>query len=679
MIIFLDDKDKKELQDQIDERAKLTDVSSPYNFKGSTTFEALPLVGNAVNDTYYCTDAKCKYTWNGKAWYQSSLSESDYTEELDRLDREIVDAHSRLDKVEFCDEPSISTIKRLSLTEPTFIKVACEEDTEIVVCGKNLYNHNAVKVDTSIGTTTGQDVEKPGICASGFIPVENRFCVTFTPSIDVCGVFMYDANKNFIRHDYTLSSPFVITDADRWGAKYIRVRFPTQDKKTVQVELNDTATEYEDYFETRHNMIGGKPEVIKVDAAYKNLYSLDCDVSVTMPIRIDDYIHDYVSTTIENENCDVSVSTLPVLNLTGDITGMDKDNAVSLNYEFKGTSGTCTVKWQGSSSLGFPKKNYTVKFNNAFEAKEGWGSQKKYCFKANYVDPSHLRNIVSAKLWGEVVKSRTNANARLNALVNGGAIDGFPCIIKINGKFKGLYTLNIPKDGWMLGMGSGTNECILCAEGRAQYPSCNFQALEEEFEQGFSLEYITDENNTEWALTSLNSLITSAMNVKMSELDEKIDWDSAIDYYIFSALIGHVDGIVKNYLLSTFDGTKWFFTGYDMDGTFGNHPNGQSFYKASKGARPNSIALNHQMFQIIKVYKKAELKARYAELRNGALSEDNVCYVMENFAKTIPSEVYSEDRRLWKGLSSTSVSNIDQMRDWYRRRVAIIDNDINSL
>ena len=41
--------------------------------------------GNAVNDTYYCTDMKCKYTWDGTAWYQSSLNESEYQEELTQL------------------------------------------------------------------------------------------------------------------------------------------------------------------------------------------------------------------------------------------------------------------------------------------------------------------------------------------------------------------------------------------------------------------------------------------------------------------------------------------------------------------------------------------------------------------------------------------------------------------
>ena len=103
---------------------------------------------------------------------------------------------------------------------------------------------------------------------------------------------------------------------------------------------------------------------------------------------------------------DPSVYGLPVLYLTGDTAGMSKDNAVSMNYVYGERSGECTLKWQGSSSLSYPKKNYTIKFDNAFEAKEGWGPQKKYCLKANYIDHSHARNIVSAKLWGEIVKSR---------------------------------------------------------------------------------------------------------------------------------------------------------------------------------------------------------------------------------------------------------------------------------
>ena len=56
-------------------------ISSPFNFKGSRNHASLPSSA-MVNDTYYCPDKKCRYTWNGSGWYQSSMNESDYADEL---------------------------------------------------------------------------------------------------------------------------------------------------------------------------------------------------------------------------------------------------------------------------------------------------------------------------------------------------------------------------------------------------------------------------------------------------------------------------------------------------------------------------------------------------------------------------------------------------------------------
>lgn len=74
-------------------------VSSPYNFKGSCLYSALPF--NAmVNDTYYCTDKKCRYTWNGSGWYQSSMNETDYADELSG----VVDNDVFMNEIGFCTE-----------------------------------------------------------------------------------------------------------------------------------------------------------------------------------------------------------------------------------------------------------------------------------------------------------------------------------------------------------------------------------------------------------------------------------------------------------------------------------------------------------------------------------------------------------------------------------------------
>ena len=118
---------------------------------------------------------------------------------------------------------------------------------------------------------------------------------------------------------------------------------------------------------------------------------------------------------------------LPILYLTGDTSPIaeSKDNKVTLNYVYGDLSGTCTLKGQGATSYKKAqalvnegkagKFNYTIKFDTAFEASEGWGAQQKYCLKANWIDHSHARNVVSAKLWGMIVKSRTNANSNLSS------------------------------------------------------------------------------------------------------------------------------------------------------------------------------------------------------------------------------------------------------------------------
>lgn len=80
----------------LDTKADKVDVSAPFNFKGETTYASLPTSGNEINDTYYCSDKKCRYTWNGKGWYQSSMNEVDYTDELAQMASDISDIDSKL-------------------------------------------------------------------------------------------------------------------------------------------------------------------------------------------------------------------------------------------------------------------------------------------------------------------------------------------------------------------------------------------------------------------------------------------------------------------------------------------------------------------------------------------------------------------------------------------------------
>lgn len=373
---------------------------------------------------------------------------------------------------------------------------------------------------------------------------------------------------------------------------------------------------------------------------------------------------------------------VPVLYLNGDVSTMTKENPVNLSYIYQDRTGMAEVKWQGASSLIYPKKNLTVKFDNAFEAKEGWGSQRKYVMKANYIDCSHSRNVVGAKLWGKIVQSRTIVPTELQNAPNYGAIDGFPIIIYINDEFMGVYTFNIPKDDWMMGMtGTTTQEAIVCAEDYA------FATLPVVDGTDLDIEYAGDEDNTGWIVTSLQTLYNAIQNATEENFEETvgqyIDIDSVIDYIIFSTLTSNIDGTQRNYLLSTFDGTKWFITPYDMDTIFGiGYAEQYLTYKQSRFIF-YSLEL-YPLFYKTTQYCKSKLKQRYLNLTNinidGALSSSIVTQEVLNFISPVSKTLLLEDMNKWQGLPRSSTSDIHQILNFYiNRKNELIDGDIENL
>ena len=168
---------------------------------------------------------------------------------------------------------------------------------------------------------------------------------------------------------------------------------------------------------------------------------------------------------------------IPKVFINGNIP-TTKDNVLAtLSYISKTLSFDCyiKIKCQGTSSMKYPKKNFTISLfedeARTIKLKKNfldWGKQNKFCLKANWIDLSHARNVVSARLWGDIVKSREEYNALpelLRTSPNQGAIDGFPIKVYANGVYQGRYTWNIPKDKWMTNMDDELDtHCILCGE-----------------------------------------------------------------------------------------------------------------------------------------------------------------------------------------------------------------------
>ena len=392
---------------------------------------------------------------------------------------------------------------------------------------------------------------------------------------------------------------------------------------------------------------------------------------------------------------------VPIVFFGGDLPQTKTDTVMPFKYvsKTKTVSGYVKAKAQGNSSMGYPKKNQTVNMysdealvDSVKVDFKGWGAQKKHVYKANWIDLTHARNIVSAQLWGDVVKSRANyldLPELLRTSPNQGAIDGFPALVYANGVYQGRYTINIPKDAWMANMDKTLdNQCILCGEN---YASGCFRATANIDGSDWSDEIhdtVPTAIKTRW-----NEIITFVMNSTDEEFKANLGnyfyVDSLIDYDLFALASCGLDSMGKNQLYMTYDGQKWIASMYDMDSTWGLYWNGSSFV-ASDYARTSyedyvSGREGNLLYIRLEQNFYEEIHARWAELKAGALSYSNIMTRFERFVGIVPSHIVKEDYASttgggsFTGIPSQSTNHIQQIRSFALARLEWTDEYVDAL
>lgn len=350
------------------------------------------------------------------------------------------------------------------------------------------------------------------------------------------------------------------------------------------------------------------------------------------------------------------------------------------------------IKCQGNTSMSFPKKNFTIKMysdkarktklNKVF--KDWKQGQNKYVLKANWIDHSHARNIISARLWNEVVASRSDYESlptELKTSPKNGAVDGFPIKVYTNGTYQGIYTWNIGKDDWMWNMNEDNPNHVLICSGLNtdwQYKEiqCNFRALWDGIDgSGYEIEVGTNSENVK---NSLNALIECVKDTDdetfMETIEEHLDLQSAIDYYIHHYIICGIDGLAKNMLLGTYDLQKWIIGSYDMDATFGLHVYGGLLLSSNYRCPQDYQEAYSLLFErIVKLYPN-RMKERYDELRKTVYSISNMFLHFEQFTDIIGNDLYAEDLEVYTGISLGTTNNVKQLRNFIRERLVYCDS-----
>lgn len=411
---------------------------------------------------------------------------------------------------------------------------------------------------------------------------------------------------------------------------------------------------------------------------------------------VEDYFEE--NPVIPGATVEPAVEDIPKVFFGGEVQQTKDEVIIPFRYISKTLDLSCyaKIKAQGDSSMLYPKKNQTIKLykDSACTEKQkvdfrGWGKQSKFVLKANWTDLSHARNLVSARIWGDVVKSRAEYTALselLRTSPNQGAVDGFPIKLYANGVYQGRYTLNIPKDAWMANMDDELDEhCILCSEN---YKSSCFREAAVINGDDWSDEVhdtVPESIKTRW-----NEVISFVRNSTdedfKNNLKNYLYVDSLIDYYIFGLVACDLDGYGKNQVYFTYDGNRWFASLYDKDPTWGLYWNGGRFvpYDYSRGEYEDFVNGQGNLLYIrLAALFGDEIKARYNELKAGALSIPNIINHFERFMDVCPLDLVKEDYASTTGggaftaIPSQNTNNIQQIRDYLVNRYKYVDTLLN--
>lgn len=376
----------------------------------------------------------------------------------------------------------------------------------------------------------------------------------------------------------------------------------------------------------------------------------------------------------------------------GDLTGIGKKSEVPITVSFKGEGkqfeNYALLKYQGHTSLVYDKKNFTLKlFKNEERTDKNkivfrdWKKEHKYILKANYVDPSVCRNLVSADIWSEMVACREGHSERLDKCSNYGATDGFPISLYLNDEFIGLYTMTLHRDDDLFDMDDDVMDAIAVTNTN-HYDESRFKAPATFTETSdWEVEFNGLPDDT-WVEDKVNRFIdfvrTSSDEEFKTNLSTYMDVNSAIDYLIAIYSLGITENGSKNMTLASYSDGPWIMSLCDMECAFGLKDTGGEYYSPEYflpvyNGSDLSSATDSLLWDRILNNFKDELKLRYFELRETFLTPERIIEKAKKFTSVINDEFYKADEKLYPDMPQLDISAITQIEEYVTERFTLLD------
>jgi hypothetical protein len=244
---------------------------------------------------------------------------------------------------------------------------------------------------------------------------------------------------------------------------------------------------------------------------------------------------------------------------------------------YKGETYEAEGKIRGGISSYFPKKSYTLKFDDEKlfsdpdAGEKGFTNRKKLVLTSNFDDNSYIRNRLAFWMW--------------NQMDDDFQIDTFSSPVYLNGSYEGLYTVIDFIDEYYL------DDTGFDSDGdmfKGTTDDADFY-MKSDLVAGFEKKTGLPEAGDEGSYDSLESFITTVNESSDTEFDSDFetyaDVESYYDWWFFTSFMKAWDSTGKNsyhyYGLDpdidaasdSNNGYRWFYIPWDFNQSFGQKYN----------------------------------------------------------------------------------------------------------
>lgn len=272
------------------------------------------------------------------------------------------------------------------------------------------------------------------------------------------------------------------------------------------------------------------------------------------------------------------------------------------------------------------------------------GSTSRFTLNAEWWDPGKIANLAASELWEQAVMTRTSLPKTLRSLSHLGADCGYPVLLYTNGNFKGVYDLCLANDRSLFGFSERESGAFFYT-----YPDLGDAAFTVETENAdipVTVVHPSEESGRNRYIQNFRYLFELAETSNDRRFTQNIgrylDVDAAIDYLIALYVFDLPDNATYYCNWVTYDGRKWIPSLYHLTDAFAKENEQNGFVPTATDEGVDSGTGLALYDKLLSCYSE-RFAERYAALRDGVFSEENIRTVLKKQAEKISRDVYTAE------------------------------------